>query len=170
MVDIKCTECGTVVLEGTKECPNCGCPLQNVNEMISIGCDDYDYSQFYTGILRAWHFSCSQPSEKESYDALNDFFLMCNLIFRIILRSALIPLLVYICGLVLAALLSTEVPMMALFTTPLFAIIAFVLFFIFAGKAIREYWVPLHRTFRRMNKRYWIAMDKAVKDNTINNI
>lgn len=170
MADIKCTECGTMVPDGVNECPNCGCPVQNGYEPVNVDGDDYDYSQFYEGIMKAWHFSCEKPSEKESYDTLNDFFLICNILFRIVLRSALIPLLIFIVGAVVAASLATEAPMMAVIINPLFTIAFYVLLIIYAGKAIRLYWVPLHRTFRRMNKRYWIAMHKAVKDNTINNI
>lgn len=173
MADIKCTECGTVVLEGTKECPNCGCPLQNVNETISIGCDDYDYSQFYNcpWILRPWRFSCEKASEKENFDQLNDICLLSAIGFRMVLRGLIMVIIVAVLnGALSAMLLQGGLYYANLLTSPLISVGAFILFFYYLLKGVKEYWVPFHRTFRRINKRYWMSMHKAVKDNAINNI
>lgn len=170
---IKCEECGIVIPNDAKECPNCGCPVQGVNNTINVNYDDYDYSKFYSchWILRPWYFSSNKDSEKENFDQLNDICLLSVIGLRIVLRAFLIAIVIQIAnGLLSSMLLQGGLHYVSIVVTPLIGAVAFIAFIYYTLKGVEKYWVPFHRTFRRINKRYWISMHKAAKDNTISNI
>ena len=164
-----CDECGYSLSGAEKVCPECGNPLEDVN----IEYDDYDYSKFYncSWWLRPFHFSSEKDSEKENFDQLNDIYLLGAIIFRMILKALIVIVVYYISSLILnIILINADATSLLPFVNMIIGIGVIIAVIYCLLKGLAKYWVPCHRTFRRINKRYWMAMYKSIKNNTINNI
>lgn len=177
----QCKQCGYPLKGSETTCPECGCSIEttssiNTTSSILITNDNWNYNQYRTGIFRQWYFKNSNNNESDSYDTLNDFLLLFNLIFRMIWSMfwpiALICLFTWIILITLtsdsAFMTSDNVMFMQIAQ---FAVIigCIILFFVkLIPNAIYKYWVPFHRTWRRLNKRYWINIHRAIETNSIN--
>lgn len=131
---------------------------------------------FLGWLLGPWHLTCKNEGEKEEYAVINNIFYLFNLIFKTniyaflwaffkgIIVFLMSVLLIPIIGAVMANNNSTGGLMMfGGFTVILFY--GMLIFFIVLeccgmGKALHRYWPSIHRTWRRINKRYWDAMKK----------
>lgn len=140
--------------------------------------DDYNYSKYYHGILRPWFFPSRSRNEDNSYNTLNDIFLLGNLLLRFFLIAIVIPytpiIVILTVGATLFEYLQYQLNMDLSFVLYIL-VIPFVVFLVILAtfcfvKAVRLYWIPIHRTHRRLHKRYWKSMDKAVKTGIINDI
>lgn len=158
----KCPECGYPLNGNEAECPECGFIVNPQISNGSIDIDKWDYSQYRKGLFSQWYFKCDNLKHAESYDSLNDVLLLFNLIFRILWWIAWPIILIFI----LFAAFSLAIGHIAIFLGTITSIIVAICFTI--PNAIHKFIVPLHRTWRRINKRYWISMDKAVKNNNPN--
>ena len=171
-----CPECGYPLNDNENKCPECGYPLlnnepNNSNSSNSSALyDDWDYEQYRKGLFKQWYFKCEKNNQADSYDSLNDVLLLFNLAFRalwsIIWPCALIFL--FTLGCVMATQQQIGMEINALIFAIMGIIFGVMVFFaILIPNAIRKYWVPFHRTWRRINKRYWISMHKAINTNTL---
>lgn len=173
-METKCPECGSPLSGTEKACPECGCPIQNENVLTDekVLIDDYDYSQFYDSwLLSPWSFSHEEDSEEENFDQLNDSFLLGAIAFRMILRALLVAIIFIVAGTILTAILINErAEEIALFADIVIVIGGVIAVIYYFKKGLAKYWVPFHRTLRRIHKRYWINMHKGVENNTVDNI
>lgn len=134
---------------------------------------------FLGWLLGPWHLTCKDVGEKEEYAVINNIFYLFNLIFKTNVYAFLwaffkgiIVLIAYLIIAILLGLMGMGLAndnsvggLVALggFTAILFygmLIFFFVLECCGIGKALHRYWPSLHRTWRRINKRYWDAMKK----------
>ncbi len=219
MAERRCEECGSLIPTGAKACPNCGCPVESVQENSQTNSNDgytqsafiHDnfnekepYSPFKSDswffrdpwpirnypkgalyqkhplidwLLGLWYLTCKDKKEQEEYDVINNIFYFLNLTFKIVVYS-IIWWVLKIWWLILGWLLFLGISGLSAYgmtrsdmysTTIFIGIVNFIIvmaLYIFAiivgacatGKALHRYWPQLHKTFRRLNKRYWNAM------------
>ena len=128
---------------------------------------------FLGWLFGPWYLTCKNESEKEEYAVINNIFYFFNLIFKTnayaLLWAFLKGVVVFIAWMMFMLLFSligmasnSTNGLIALFT---FAVNLFYVYFIILvccgmGKALHRYWPSIHRTWRRINKRYWDAMKK----------
>lgn len=132
---------------------------------------------FLGWLFGPWYLTCKNESEKEEYAVINNIFYFFNLIFKTNVYAilwaffkgitAFIGVLFFILLLTLMGLgigysnASGELfAALGGFSAILFCGILIVLECCGMGKAIHRYWPSIHRTWRRINKRYWDAMKK----------
>lgn len=135
-------------------------------------------------LLGPWYLTCRDKKNQEEYDVINNIFYFFNLIFKIIAYSLVWSILkawwlilgflllfginAFIISRVIEGDIHIEQDTIIALAIP-YNIIIFAIclaFGIFAciveacamGKALHRYWPQLHKTFRRLNKRYWKAM------------
>ena len=134
---------------------------------------------FLGWLFGPWYLTCKNESEKEEYAVINNIFYFFNLIFKTFLYAALwaffkgiVVFLAYLVfafcfismGLGIGSITDNRIGAsmpFVIFSAILFYVILF--FFIILdccgiGKALHRYWPSIHRTWRRINKRYWNAM------------
>ena len=164
-----CPECGYPLKGSEDKCPECGFIInpQISNETMDV--DNWDYSQYVGGLFSQWYFECPNSDEEESYNTLNDILLLGNLIFRALWSIAWPLCLLYLLYFGLLFICSQNSPILGVFLTILFyACVILLLVIKLIPMAVHKYWVPFHRTWRRINKRYWINMYKAIKSKNSN--
>lgn len=181
---LTCKECGYPLKGHENSCPECGCPTEfNVNEsyttspskskIIPSQTDNWVYSQYQNGIFRKWHFTCPNKDMASSYDTLNDILLLFNLIFRAIWSLfwplAIIRIAYYIFVLIIGTINPIDTAII-LILVQIVLILGCVFYALvnLIPKVMHKYWVPFHRTWRRINKRYWVNMHKAIESDNIN--
>ena len=179
-----CSQCG-FPLKGNEEiCPECGLKLFNEQTFNTTTIeddtinhrtdnkqtDDWDYSQYKGGVFSYWLFKCPTAKYKDSYDSLNDTLLLGNLACRIIWHTFWPYFLICLVNILMTPIYADLGQACVIITSLLAFIFLIYCLIIRLPKAIGKYWVPLHRTWRRINKRYWLNMYKAVKNNNINSI
>ena len=171
---IICNECGFPLSGNENKCPKCGNPIHsnNSDSLLSPKTDNWDYTQYREGIFQHWYFKCKKKDEADSYGALNDTLLLFNLIFRAIWTVVWPLILIWIvCVLFSLSSSAAGIPYASYVIIILGIFITiFLLLFYLIPNAIQKFWVPFHRTWRRINKRYWINIHKAIKENDINSI
>ncbi len=129
---------------------------------------------FWGWLFGPWHLTCKNESEKEEYAVINNIFYFFNLIYKTNLYAILWAffkglkvLVVAIVAFLFLALLgrganSTDGSnVLAIFGLILLygAYAFFLILCAFGiGKSLHRYWPSIHRTWRRINKRYWKAM------------
>ena len=132
---------------------------------------------FLGWLFGPWYLTCKNESEKEEYAVINNIFYFCNLIFKTFLYAAIwaffkgiVVFFVYLMfalifafrGLEMANSNSTDgLIVLGVFSAIMFYVV--IIYFIVLdccgmGKALHRYWPTMHRTWRRLNKRYWDAM------------
>lgn len=124
-----------------------------------------------------WYLTCKNESEKEEYAVINNIFYFFNLIFKTFLYAAIwaffkgiVVFMAYLMFAIIFAIIGWGMAnnnstggliVIGVFTAIMFyvAIIYFIILDCCGmGKALHRYWPSLHRTWRRLNKRYWNAM------------
>lgn len=132
---------------------------------------------FLGWLFGPWYLTCKNESEKEEYAVINNIFYFFNLIFKTFLYAAIWAFfkgIVVFMAYLMFALIFTIIGwgmannnntggliVIGGFTAIMFyvAIIYFIILDCCGmGKALHRYWPSLHRTWRRLNKRYWNAM------------
>ena len=132
---------------------------------------------FLGWLFGPWYLTCKNESEKEEYAVINNIFYFFNLIFKTFLYAAIwaffkgiVVFFVYLMfalifafrGLEMANNNSTDgLILLGVFSAIMFYVV--IIYFIVLdccgmGKALHRYWPSIHRTWRRINKRYWNAM------------
>lgn len=221
MVEKKCEECGTIIPNGVKVCPECGCPVGNESESVNENTkeafihnnfnekepyspfkadswffkDPWPMSNYPIGeldkkhpfigwLVGPWYLTCKNPKEQEEYNIINNIFYFFNLIFKTIVYTVIwqffkIWWIIVILGLfvvfgikelIVDSIFQSSLSLDA--TTTVITIVGFLVGAIWIavcilgivvascamGKALHRYWPQLHRTFRKLNKRYWDTM------------
>lgn len=142
-------------------------------------------------LFAPWHLTCRDERSRESYDTINNVFYLCNLIFKAYTYASLWAFfkgwLILLAGVVVVGLqmaISSGVRSLCsdydtsgainsvfsfLFVIIYIALaIAFVCMEAYAvGKALHRYWGNWHGTWRRLNRRYWMSMDRAKKSGNV---
>lgn len=129
---------------------------------------------FLGWLFGPWHLTCKNNEDKESYAVINNIFYLFNLIFKCQFYTFLwsffkgLPfLLLYIVASFLGmySIRFTWDDTIYYTVTYLIGILFFVLIVFMVilnccglGQALHRYWPSLHRTWRRINKRYWKSM------------
>lgn len=135
---------------------------------------------FLGWLFGPWYLTCKNESEKEEYAVINNIFYFFNLIFKTFLYATLwaffkgivvftVYLIFALCFISMGAGITYATNYVSVSIT--FALFAAILFYIVLfyfiildccgmGKALHRYWPSIHRTWRRINKRYWDAMKK----------
>ncbi|MCI6106735.1 MAG: hypothetical protein SOY92_04645 [Prevotella sp.] len=132
---------------------------------------------FLGWLFGPWYLTCKNESEKEEYAVINNIFYFFNLIFKTFLYAAIwaffkgiVVFMAYLMFALIFALRGLEMAnnnstdgliVLGVFSAIMFyvAIIYFIILDCCGmGKALHRYWPSLHRTWRRLNKRYWNAM------------
>lgn len=130
---------------------------------------------FLGWLFGPWYLTCKNESEKEEYAVINNIFYFFNLIFKTNVYAILwaffkgitafigvliIILLLTLMGLGIGYSNASGELFAALggFSAILFCGILIVLECCGMGKALHRYWPSIHRTWRRINKRYWNSM------------
>ena len=133
---------------------------------------------FLGWLFGPWYLTYKNESEKEEYAVINNIFYFFNLIFKTFLYAVLWAffkgIVVFIAYLIFYMIFAkgianndnistAEIILFGFFV----AIMAYgiLIYFIVLdccgmGKALHRYWPSIHRTWRRINKRYWNAMKK----------
>lgn len=133
---------------------------------------------FLGWLFGPWYLTCKNESEKEEYAVINNIFYFFNLIFKTFLYATLWAffkgIVVFIAYLIFYMIFAkgianndnistAEIILFGFFV----AIMTYGILFYFIvldccgmGKALHRYWPSIHRTWRRINKRYWNAMKK----------
>ena len=129
---------------------------------------------FLGWLFGPWYLTCKSKAEKEEYAVINNIFYFFNLLFKawayavlwaffkgilfVVLYCLVYFLLIY------SALHSSSVGAVG-FLTFLVVVINIplgILLLVFQacaiGKSLHRYWPSIHRTWRRVNKRYWRGM------------
>ena len=121
-----------------------------------------------------WHLTCKSNEDKEEYAVINNFFYLGNLILKCQLYTFLWTVfkgLPFILLYVVASWLGmysirgtwdytfyiTVVSLISIFFCIL-VVFMIILHFCGLGRALHRYWPSIHRTWRRINKRYWKSM------------
>ena len=129
---------------------------------------------FLGWFLGPWHLTCKNNADKESYAVINNIFYLFNLLFKCQFYTFLwtffkgLPfLLLYVVASFLGmyCIRFTWDYTIYYIVTHLIGILFFVLIVFMVilnccglGQALHRYWPSLHRTWRRINKRYWKSM------------
>ena len=129
---------------------------------------------FLGWLFGPWHLTCKNNEDKESYAVINNIFYLFNLIFKCQFYTFLwsffkgLPfLLLYVVASFLGmyCIRFTWDYTIYYIVTHLIGILFFVLIVFMVilnccglGQALHRYWPSLHRTWRRINKRYWKSM------------
>ncbi len=122
-------------------------------------------------LLGPWYLTCKDKKEQEEYDVINNIFYFLNLIFKIVAYSIiwwvfkiwwLILLGLFLLVLLIRIVYALGIGNINFLMAPIFLMAALIFGIIVGacamGKALHRYWPQLHKTFRRLNKRYWDAM------------
>lgn len=137
---------------------------------------------FLGWLFGPWYLTCKSEGEREEYAVINNIFYFFNLIFKTWLYSVLwaffkglpivllwlVVVLMY-GGLVGFAVRGSYYSSGSLAAVSAGGVVLLVLYVVFAliftvigccglGQALHRYWPSIHRTWRRVNKRYWSAM------------
>lgn len=167
-----CPECGNPLKGNEQTCPECGNLIPKEEAELHYY-DDIDYSNYHSDFIGGFnllYFEAEYEDEKDSYDSWNDFCLFWNLLWRIILFT-LLPIFIIAILVVLFIFTDLKYSLGLKGAMPILCVIGGILViispFVFFRIAMRKYWLPLHRTWRRINKRYWINMYKGVKHNNV---
>ena len=131
---------------------------------------------FWGWLFGPWYLTCKSQAEKEEYAVINNIFYFFNLIFKTwayatlwaFFKGFLFMILIYLIHIlfVYAAIRSGSVGMigvLSILTLIIVIPLGILLFVISAcalGKSLHRYWPSIHQTWRRINKRYWKAMQK----------
>ena len=133
---------------------------------------------FLGWLFGPWYLTCKNESEKEEYAVINNIFYFFNLIFKTFLYATLWAffkgIVVFIAYLIFYMIFAKGIANTnnnstgGLIVLGGFTVITFyavIIYFIILdccgmGKALHRYWPSIHRTWRRINKRYWNAMKK----------
>ena len=129
---------------------------------------------FLGWLFGPWHLTCKNNEDKEAYAVINNIFYLFNLIFKCQFYTFLwsffkgLPfLLLYVVASFLGmyCIRFTWDYTIYYIVTHLIGILFFVLIVFMVilnccglGQALHRYWPSLHRTWRRINKRYWKSM------------
>ncbi len=135
---------------------------------------------FLGWLFGPWYLTCKSKDEKEEYAVINNIFYFFNLIFKTwaygilwtFFKGWFVELLllftIFIFGLIVYGVEQNgsegSVYVVAFAAVVEYAIcLAYgIILLIIAncaiGKALHRYWPSIHRTWRRINKRYWKAM------------
>lgn len=132
---------------------------------------------FLGWLFGPWYLTCKKESEKEEYAVINNIFYFFNLIFKSFLYAAIwaffkgiVVFVAYLMFAIIFALMGFGMAnnnstggliVLGGFTVIMFY--AILIYFIVLdccgmGKALHRYWPSIHKTWRRINKRYWNAM------------
>lgn len=147
----------------------------------------FDVKHPFLGYLFApWHITCKDERKRESYNAINNIFYLLNLIFKafvyawwwtffkVFLPVLLFVVIVAILIWIMAECRSSEVNVIlgVVMAICYIAIIIYVTILEFCGigKALHRYWDDIYQTFMRLNKRYWIKMNKAMKTGSLDDV
>lgn len=133
-------------------------------------------------LLGPWYLTCRNEKDQEEYDIINNIFYFFNLIFKIIAYALvwslfkiwwlILGLIIlsaikgFIINSILQSLMNPNLQATLATTIGIIAIVVFIAALVFSlivescamGKAFHRYWPQLHKTFRKLNKRYWNAM------------
>ncbi len=226
MAEIRCEECGSIIPNGAKACPNCGCPIEEAQankndwQMESVFIHDNfnekePYSPFKSNswffrdpwpmynypkgalykkhplidwLFGPWYLTCRDKKNQEEYDTINNIFYFFNLIFKIVAYPLVwfifkawwiilgFWLLFGINAFIVSRVIEGDIKFeqdTIIALSVLYTIIVYIIYIAIGvfvciidacaiGKALHRYWPQLHKTFRRLNKRYWKAMlDKS---------
>ena len=132
---------------------------------------------FLGWLFGPWYLTCKNESVKEEYAVINNIFYFFNLIFNKYLYATLLAffnvIVVFIAYLMFALIFAlmrygmtsnkSTGEFMVLGVFAVITLYAVIIYFIILdgcgmGKALHRYWPSIHRTWRRINKRYWNAM------------
>ncbi len=122
---------------------------------------------FWGWLFGPWYLTCKSKDEKEEYSVINNIFYFFNLIFKTwayailwaFFKGFLFLLLLYLVQFLAFVGLGWMgfLAMMFVIVIPL-GILLLIIQACAIGKALHRYWPSIHRTWRRINKRYWKAM------------
>ena len=133
---------------------------------------------FLGWLFGPWYLTCKNESEKEEYAVINNIFYFFNLIFKTFLYATLWAffkgIVVFIAYLIFYMIFAKGIANNDNISTAEIILFGFfvaimtygiLIYFIVLdccgmGKALHRYWPSIHRTWRRINKRYWNAMKK----------
>lgn len=131
---------------------------------------------FLGWLFGPWHLTCKNNEDKETYAVINNFFYLFNLISKCQFYAflwAFFKGLPFFLLYVIASFLSWYClcnmweyyfifRFIFIYLIPIFFVVLVVFMVILnccgLGRALHRYWPSLHRTWRRINKRYWKAM------------
>ena len=122
---------------------------------------------FLGWLFGPWYLTCKNESEKEEYAVINNIFYFFKLIWAFF--KGIIVFIAYLMFYIIFAMgLANNHNTGGLIVLGIFVAImlyGILIYFIVLdccgmGKALHRYWPSIHRTWRRINKRYWNAMKK----------
>ena len=131
---------------------------------------------FLGWLFGPWYLTCKNESEKEEYAVINNIFYFFNLIFKTFLYATLwaffkgiVVFIAYLIFYMISAMgiannddISTAEKILFGFFGAIMTYAILIYFIVLdccgMGKALHRYWPSIHRTWRRINKRYWNAM------------
>ena len=212
MAERRCEDCGSIIPNGAKACPNCGCPIEDAQNNEQANENDWQtesafihdnfnekerYSPFKSNswffkdpwpmynypkgalyrkhplidwFFGPWYLTCKDKKNQEEYDVINNIFYFFNLIYKIkaysliwFIFKAWLPILGFCILYGISAFIVSRIirgdedVLIFAVCIPIFIFVGIV-YACAIGKALHRYWPQLHKTFRRLNKRYWKAM------------
>lgn len=129
---------------------------------------------FLGWLFDPWHLTCRDASKQEQYDTANNIFYMFNLYFKANVYALCyaffkvwwIFLLLFAVLFVLGTLAAQSYSYASMAFIGIAGTIGYIVLAIVAGiawcwgmgQALHRYWPSFHKTWRRVNKRYWNAM------------
>lgn len=119
--------------------------------------------RFWGWLLDPWHLTCRNEENKEAYDTINNIFYLCNLIFKVSLYACLfaffkmIGLFMLLIVIVLLGAILDDYTGVVIIASVCYIVVAIPLCCGLCN-ALHRYWPSFHKTWRRLNKRYWKEM------------
>lgn len=137
---------------------------------------------FLGWLFNPWHLSFRGNGNRAAYDALNNIFLLANLLWKTLLYPFLWTLLkmfwwfvAFVAILIVGGLLSrnsgTALGVFGIITSILYVVLAVFSAIVYLcgwAESLRRYISPIYDTFMRICKRFSMSIVKSVRENNLN--
>lgn len=134
-------------------------------------------NHFLGWLSNPWHVSFRGNGNKAAFDTLNNFFLLCNLIFKTLLYPILwefFKMIWWLIALVAILITGAMVCRYSDVAVSIFGIITIILYVVFGvfssivylcgwAESLRRYVSPMYDTLMRMCKRFSLSIAKSIK-------
>ena len=206
MKEIVCPKCGKVLEAGVATCPNCGCPIENLDfnesksqSTISSDSDSWilktpyplskypnkgDFAKAHPllELLLVFPFSLhivNQSSEDKEYtNSANNILCLFALFAKLGVYGScwilckfwwlILLLIVSIIGLSISVYDSDDTAVTVFYILWVVAVLLLVLAGFFGWIAAQSRYLPrIIKTYRRIRKRHWMSIHKAIQNNDI---